>query len=78
MDSFFAPRLYRNTSPRPEEYAKACGVNGLGGGGGGYKMSSTGGGDYNYDESSSGPYVASPGGSGCIYVAWGSAMNDGT
>ena len=78
VDSFFAPRLYRNTSPRPEEYAKACGVNGLGGGGGGYKMSSTGGGDYNYDESSSGPYVASPGGAGCIYVAWGSLMNDGT
>lgn len=77
VDSFFAPRLYRNTSPRPEEYAKACGVNGLGGGGGGYKMSSTGG-DYNYDESSSGPYVASPGGAGCIYVAWGSLMNDGT
>ena len=41
-------------------------------------MSSTGGGDYNYDESSSGPYVASPGGAGCIYVAWGSLMNDGT
>ena len=78
VNSMWAPRLYRNTTSRPEEYAKACGVNGLGGGGGGYKMSSTGGGDYNYDESSSGPYVASPGGAGCIYVAWGSLMNDGT
>ena len=76
VNSMWAPRLYRNTTSRPEEYAKACGVNGLGGGGGGYKMQSTGGGDYNYDESSSGPYLASPGGTGCIYIAWGNLMND--
>ena len=78
VDSHSAPRSRRNTSLKPEEYAKACGINGLGGGGGGYKMSSEGGGDYNYAYSSAGEFLASPGGTGCIYIAWGSLMNDGT
>ena len=59
------------------DYAKACGVNGLGGGGGG--MHHTGSGNYqNYQGGSSGEYLGAPGGTGCIYIAWGSAMNDGT
>ena len=78
MDLYSAPRLYSNTSLNPEEYAKACGVNGLGGGGGGYKMNSTSGGDSNYTERSLGEFLASPGGTGCIYIAWGNLMNDGT
>ena len=77
--SYSAPRSRHNTPGNPEEYAKACGVNGLGGGGGGYKMSSYGGGyiDYSY-ETRDGEFLASQGGTGCIYIAWGSAMNDGT
>ena len=77
-DVFSAPRARRNTPSNPKEYAEACGINGLGGGGGGYKMGSTGGGDYNYAESTYGEYLASQGGTGCIYIAWGSLMNDGT
>lgn len=70
-----APRKwYASTGPG---YAKACGVNGLGGGGGGIEH--TGSGNYrNYQENSSGEILGAPGGTGCIYIAWGSAMNDGT
>ena len=79
VDSYSAPRSRRNTPSNPGEYAKACGVNGLGGGGGGYKMSSYGGGFIDYaSETSYGAFLASPGGTGCIYIAWGSSMNDGT
>ena len=70
-----APRKWSaSTGP---EYAKACGVNGLGGGGGG--MEHTGSGSYrNYQQDSFGELLGAPGGTGCIYIAWGSAMNDGT
>lgn len=70
-----APRKwYASTGPG---YAKACGVNGLGGGGGGIEH--TGSGNYrNYQENSSGELLGAPGGTGCIYIAWGSLMNDGT
>lgn len=57
------------------------GTNGLGGGGGGSRV-------YPYEESRGwggrrvvaprGPSVAGKGGTGCIYIAWGSAMNDGS
>ena len=72
MDS---PRKWNaNTGPA---YAKACGVNGLGGGGGGCEH--TGFGSYrNYQEASFGELLGAPGGTGCIYIAWGSAMNDGS
>ena len=70
-----APRKWSaSTGP---EYAKACGVNGLGGGGGG--MEHTGSGSYrNYQQDSFGELLGAPGGTGCIYIAWGSLMNDGT
>ena len=70
-----SPRKWStNTGP---DYAKACGVNGLGGGGGG--MHHTGSGNYqNYQQGAYGEYLGAPGGTGCIYLAWGSAMNDGT
>lgn len=57
------------------------GTNGLGGGGGGSRV-------YPYEEilgwrghrvvAPRGPSVAGKGGTGCIYIAWGSAMNDGS
>ena len=55
------------------------GTNGLGGGGGGsreYPHKA-----YYYGRSTPipvGPTVAGKGGTGCIYIAWGSAMNDGS
>ena len=67
-------KWYAGTGP---DYAKACGVNGLGGGGGG--MHHTGSGNYqNYQGGSSGEYLGAPGGTGCIYIAWGNLMNDGS
>ena len=45
------------------------GVDGLGGGGGGSFRSN--GDKYN-------PQIAGQGGTGCIYIAWGSSMNDGS
>ena len=72
-----APRRYRTAPLIPDVYAKACGVNGLGGGAGGYTPDSYGS-DLNYDESKQGAFLPSPGGTGCIYIAWGSSMNDGT
>ena len=78
VSMYSAPKSRWNKPGNPEEYAKACGVNGLGGGGGGYKMDSVGGGEYNFTNTSSGEFLASPGGTGCIYIAWGSLMNDGS
>ena len=70
-----SPRKW-STDTGPD-YAKACGVNGLGGGGGG--MHHTGSGNYqNYQGGSSGEYLGAPGGTGCIYIAWGNLMNDGS
>ena len=67
-------KWYAGTGP---DYAKACGVNGLGGGGGG--MHHTGSGNYqNYQGGPSGEYLGAPGGTGCIYIAWGNLMNDGS
>ena len=67
-------KRYPNAGP---EYTKACGVNGLGGGGGGCDHS--GSGNYrNYQELQTGELLGAPGGTGCIYIAWGSAMNDGS
>ena len=45
------------------------GIDGLGGGGGGSIRTN----DYNYN-----PQIAGQGGTGCIYIAWGSSMNDGS
>ena len=65
-------KRYPNSGP---EYTKACGVNGLGGGGGGCDHS--GSGNYrNYQELSTGELLGAPGGTGCIYIAWGNLMND--
>lgn len=75
VDYHSAPRRYRTAPLKPEEYAKACGVNGLGGGAGGYTPINYGG-DLNYDESKYGAFLPSPGGTGCIYIAWGNLMND--
>lgn len=70
-----SPRKWNTNTGAP--YAKACGVNGLGGGGGG--MHHTGSGNYqNYQGGSSGEYLGAPGGTGCIYIAWGNLMNDGS
>ena len=67
-------KRYPNAGP---EYTKACGVNGLGGGGGGCDHS--GSGNYrNYQELQTGELLGAPGGTGCIYIAWGAAMNDGS
>ena len=70
-----APRRYRTAPLNPDVYAKACGVNGLGGGAGGYTPDNYGS-DLNYDESKYGAFLPSPGGTGCIYIAWGNLMND--
>lgn len=70
-----APRRYRTAPLIPDVYAKACGVNGLGGGAGGYTPEKYGS-DLNYDESKYGAFLPSPGGTGCIYIAWGNLMND--
>ena len=70
-----SPRKW-STDTGPD-YAKACGVNGLGGGGGG--MHHTGSGNYrSYQQGSLGELLGAPGGAGCIFIAWGSAMNDGS
>ena len=70
-----SPRKWNTNTGAP--YAKACGVNGLGGGGGGCEH--TGSGSYrNYQGASFGELLGAHGGTGCIYIAWGSAMNDGS
>lgn len=66
------------------------GLGGAGGGGAGYTYKSRvysngidglgggGGGGYRQDGDENNPQIAGQGGTGCIYIAWGSLMNDGS
>lgn len=54
---------------------EAAGTDGLGGGGGGLGTSLN---SYNYTNSYPNGVPGGRGGTGCIYIAWGSLMNDGS
>lgn len=54
---------------------EAAGTDGLGGGGGGLGTSLN---SYNYENRYPNGVPGGRGGTGCIYIAWGSSMNDGS